>query len=73
MKKLAFIFALIVALVAPARATILLTTPYSMTGPTGIAIGTANYATMTAEYYDVMGNNKCVYLLLWHRDCQRRH
>lgn len=61
MKKLLLIATFFFALAQSANATILLTTPYAVTGPTGIAIGTANYATMTAEYYDVQGNNKCLY------------
>ena len=57
MKKLAIVLAL--AFCLRAQATILLTTPYSVTGPTGIAQSTALYATAISHSYDFQGNNAC--------------
>lgn len=54
---LALVFSL---LTLPAQAHILLATPYGVTGPTGIALGTATMATAVSDSYNWITNTACI-------------
>jgi hypothetical protein len=55
---LALVFVL--ASCIPARAHILLTTPYDVTGPSGFATASAPHATAISKNFDFQGNNACI-------------
>jgi hypothetical protein len=58
MKKFLLLAVLMCATMAHAH--ILLTTPYSITGPTGIAISSVPAATATSKTYDWVANIACI-------------
>ena len=60
MKKLLLIATFFIALCTSANASILLTTPFNVTGPAGIAAGPALYATMISHTYDGPNNTVCL-------------
>ena len=57
-RKLALFMILLVPILA--HGSILLTTPYSVTGPTGIAVGTATNATAISKTYNWASNTACL-------------